>query len=107
LNARSIAIRSLIFGFALTAAAQVWIELPFNSAQPNFLSRVAFVILTPGQLIMSAATLGMLNEDDLWAALLVNVLIWAAALLVILLIIKRLERKSQISNVRSATQDRI
>jgi hypothetical protein len=107
LNARSIFARSLIFGFALTAAAQVSIELPFNSGQPNFLARVAFVILTPGQFIMSAATLGMLNEDDLWAALLVNVLIWAAALAIILLIIKRLGRKSKISNVREATQDRI
>jgi hypothetical protein len=107
LNARSIAIRSLIFGFALTAAAQVWIELPFNSAQPNFLSRLAFVVLAPGQFVMSAATLGMLSEDDLWAALLVNVLIWAAAVAVILLIIKRLGRNSRISNVREASQDRI
>ena len=95
MTARSILVRSLIFGFALTAAAQVWIELPFNSGPPNFLVRAAFVILAPGQFVMSAITFGMLSEDDLWLALFVNVLLWAIASLSIILITRRLRHSAQ------------
>lgn len=98
MNARSSILRSLIFGFALTAAAQVWIELPFKSGPPGFVARVAFAILALGQFAMSAATMGMLTEDDLWLALVLNVLIWAAILLAILLITKRLRQIRAMSN---------
>lgn len=47
---------------------------------------------------MSAATLGMLTEDDLWLALVLDALIWAAVLLAMLLIIKRLRQGHPISN---------
>jgi apolipoprotein N-acyltransferase len=98
LNARSILVRSLIFGFALTAAAQVWIELSLGPGPPGFLPRVAFAILAPGQFVMSAATLGMLTEDDLWLTLVLDVFIWAALLLAILLIIRRLRHDRPISH---------
>ena len=59
---------------------------------------MAFAILAPGQFVISAATLGMLTEDDLWLALVLDVLIWSAILLAILLITKRLRHDRPISN---------
>jgi xanthine/uracil permease len=102
LNARSIVIRSLIFGFVLTAAAQVWIELPFNSGPPNLLARAALLILAPGQFVITAATFGMITEDDLWAGLVLNVVLWAALTATILLIRKHLTRRRRDAPVGSA-----
>lgn len=90
MNARSILTRSLIFGFALTAAAQLLIELPLQGAAFRLAFRGAFLVLVPGQYMIIALTAGKLEARDVWFGLAINVLIWAGTCAAILLIIRRL-----------------
>lgn len=90
MNARSILTRSLIFGFALTGAAQLLIELPLQGAAFRLASRVAFLALVPGQYMIIAMTAGTLEARDVWFGLALNVVIWAGICAAILLIIRRL-----------------
>lgn len=90
MNARSILTRSLIFGFALTAAAQLLIELPLEGPAFRLASRAAFLVLVPGRYMIIALTAGKVEARDVWFGLALNVLILAGVCAAILLIIKRL-----------------
>jgi hypothetical protein len=99
LNARSILVRSLIFGFALTAAAQVGGELVQDTSSVAFLGVVAGFILLPGEWLLAAITFGKTKAWEQWLSLVLNVLIWGLLFLAMYLIIKRLRHRRPISNV--------
>jgi hypothetical protein len=80
--------RSLIVGFAITAAALLVMDLPVSSPLMFTVKRYAPMLLEPGQYLVNAAVNGRIDTQSMWVAAVVNTFAWAVMVLMISLIFR-------------------
>jgi hypothetical protein len=81
-------VRSLIIGFAITAAGLLIMDMPLSESYIFTLKRFAPILLVPGEFLVNAATNGKFDPNNVWFASCLNTVAWGMLFLIISIIFR-------------------